>query len=478
MTTILWLRSDLRVDDSPALVEAAKDDVVPLYVWAPEEEGAWAPGGASRWWLHHSLAWLSKRFEGLGSRLVVRAGPTSDVLGEVAKACGAARVVATRRHEPFVDDEARTGRLAAQGVRLELVEGATLFPLDDLRTGSGRPYQVYTPFSKALRAMPPPPRPLPVPELRAPRRWPRSEGIDALALLPRLPWAAEFSRWWTPGGEGAATRLKRFLGDPIETYADGRDVPSIDGTSRLSPHLHFGEISPRRAWYAVGDAMRRRSDEAFRTNAEKFRAEVLWREFAINVLIHFPHTDARALRSGYDAFPWRDDAASLRAWQRGQTGYPIVDAGMRQLWRIGWMHNRVRMVVASFLVKHLLLPWQEGARWFWDTLVDADLPNNSLGWQWSAGCGADAAPYFRVFNPVLQGEKFDSEGVYVRRWVPELAKLPSAWIHKPWDAPPGALAAAGVQLGVTYPRPIVEHAHGRQRALDALAAISLEREDA
>jgi deoxyribodipyrimidine photo-lyase len=476
MTTILWYRQDLRVDDAPALLRSADDEVIPLFVHAPDEEAPWAPGGASRWWLHHSLGWLGERLRSMGSRLVLRQGPTAETILDVASATGASRVVTSRRYEPHVDVTRVRAVLAERGVAFEEVEGATLFPLDALRTGSGRPYQVYTPFARALRAMDPPDRPKKAPELRAPSRWPGGEHLDSFGLLPSLPWAREFPSWWTPGGEGAAERLRRFLAGPIETYSTERDQPHVLGTSGLSPHLHFGEISPRRIWHTVGDAIRRRNDPSFTSHAEKFLAELLWREFAHNVLLHFPRTESQPLRSEYARFPWRNDPTALRAWQRGQTGYPIVDAGMRQLWRIGWMHNRVRMVVASFLVKHLLLPWQEGATWFWETLVDADLANNSLGWQWSAGSGADAAPYFRVFNPVLQGKKFDADGAYVRAWVPELAKVPIAWIHAPWEAPPAVLSAAGVRLGEHYPKPIVDHGIARQRAMDALAVVSLERE--
>ncbi len=477
MTTILWYRQDLRVDDHPALSAAAADEVVPLYVFAPDEDAPWQPGGATRWWLHHSLAWLSSRLESMGSRLILRRGPTIEALLSVAKASGATRVVCTRRYEPFVRDEAIRSALAAEGIAFERHEGSLLFPLDCLRAGSARPYQVYTPFAKTLRLLEPPDRPRPAPELRSPARWPHSEALETLALLPSVPWDAGFRAAWTPGSEGAAALLRRFAAGRIETYSTDRDRPDVDGTSRLSPHLHFGEISVRRIWHTVGDSLRRRDDSGFAKEAEKFRAEVLWREFAHNILLHFPQTDHAPLRAEYARFPWRTDAAALKAWQRGRTGYPIVDAGMRQLWAIGWMHNRVRMVVASFLVKDLLLPWQEGAKWFWETLVDADLANNSLGWQWSAGSGADAAPYFRIFNPVLQGEKFDADGAYVRRWVPELAKVPTAWIHKPWDAPPHVLAAAGVTLGRSYPRPIVDHGMARGRALEALAVVSVSRDE-
>jgi deoxyribodipyrimidine photo-lyase len=276
---------------------------------------------------------------------------------------------------------------------------------------------------------------------------------------------------WTPGAAGAHARLAAFVAGPIRGYAESRDIPGVQGTSMLSPHLHFGELSPREAWHAAGDLLPG-AGAAVTKNVEKFRAELGWREFGHHVLANFPRTAEDPLRPEFRRFPWREDAAKLRAWQRGRTGYPFVDAGMRELWHTGWMHNRVRMVVASFLVKHLLMHWMHGAEWFWDTLVDADLANNTLGWQWAGGCGADAAPYFRIFNPVTQGEKFDGAGDYIRRWVPELAKVPSEHLHAPWEAPPLALAAAGVTLGETYPRPIVDHVAARADALAALSAIS------
>ncbi len=477
--TIVWLRQELRLDDHPALLAAAeRGPVVPVYIWSPEEDAPWSPGGASRWWLHHSLAWLRERLTAVGSRLTLRVGRSVDELLAVAAECGADTIVATRRYEPFVHDASRVAELAQHGVRLEIVEGSLLMQPELLRTGSDRPYQVYTPFARTLRSMEPPPRPRIAPALTPPPIWPRSIPLETLRLLPTIEWAGEFNEHWSPGGEGAAEKLRRFLTGPVDCYERDRDVPSTDGTSGLSAHLHFGEISPRRVWYAVGDAIKRRDDATFMKAAEKFRAEVLWREFGHHILVHFPRTDLEPLRSEFARFPWDDNREALLAWQQGRTGYPLVDAGMRQLWRTGWMHNRVRMVVASFLVKHLLLPWQAGARWFWDTLVDADLANNSLGWQWSAGCGADAAPYFRIFNPVLQGEKFDPEGTYVRRFVPELARIPAKFLHRPWDAPAAVLAAGGVTLGIDYPHPIVEHGLARARALAALSKVSAARAEA
>jgi deoxyribodipyrimidine photo-lyase len=293
-----------------------------------------------------------------------------------------------------------------------------------------------------------------------------------LELLPNLDWAAGLRQRWQPGERAAREALARFLQEVLPAYARARDLPGLTGTSGLSPHLHFGEISPRQVWHALQDRMNERLPANAARSARAWAAELGWREFAYHLLYHFPHSPDVPLRTPFVHFPWRTDPEGLRAWQRGRTGYPIVDAGMRQLWRIGWMHNRVRMIVASFLVKDLLLSWQHGARWFWDTLVDADLANNTLGWQWSAGCGADAAPYFRIFNPVSQGERFDPQGAYVRTWCPELAGLPNDWIHRPWEAPSEVLARGGVVLGKTYPRPMVDHAEARVRALAALRGIA------
>jgi deoxyribodipyrimidine photo-lyase len=337
---------------------------------------------------------------------------------------------------------------------------------------SGRPFQVFTPFWRHCLALGEPLEPTPSARaLSVPGRWPKAEPLASLELEPRVGWTEGMRSAWQPGEAGAAENLRRFCESAFPDYGEQRNRPDVPGTSRLSPHLHFGEIGPRQIWHALQTFADQRSLPVTAWRNSQFLAEVGWREFAHHLLFHFPHTPAAPLRPEFARFPWRKDPAWLRAWQRGRTGYPVVDAGMRELWSTGWMHNRVRMIVASFLVKDLLLDWRDGARWFWDTLVDADLASNTLGWQWTAGCGADAAPYFRVFNPVGQGEKYDPNGDYVRRWVPELARLPANWIHRPWEAPADVLARAQITLDGDYPRPILNHAIAREVALEAFAKL-------
>ncbi len=472
MTTVVWFRQDLRLADNPALDSARDDAVVPVYLFAPGEEGAWAPGGASRWWLHHSLGSLSRELAALGSRLILRrCDDTLDQLTALARECGARRVVWNRRYEP--DLMARDRRIKAAlrqaGFEVSSYNAALLHEPHTITTRSGTPFQVFTPFWRHCLAQPDPPEPRPAPAtLAAPGCWPESQSLEGLELLPKPDWSAGLGAAWTPGSAGARGNLNGFLHEALSEYGNRRNRPDLGGTSRLSPHVHFGELGPRQVWHAARLCAAEREP---RWRHSQFLTELGWREFAHHLLFHFPDTPLQALRPSYREFPWASDASALRRWQRGTTGYPIVDAGMRELWKTGWMHNRVRMIAASFLVKDLLQPWQDGARWFWDTLVDADLASNTLGWQWVAGCGADAAPYFRIFNPSLQGAKFDPEGTYVRRWIPELARLPAEWIHEPWAAPAEVLRAADVHLGEPYPKPMVDHAHARAAALAALATI-------
>jgi deoxyribodipyrimidine photo-lyase len=476
MTVLVWFRSDLRLADNPALCAAvaAGSPVVPVYIHAPVEEGSWEPGGASRWWLHQSLVQLRQSLADLGIELCVRAGKDSlRTLQTLIRDCGATRVVWNRRYEPAIRarDEIIKQALKTQGIETQSYASALLHEPWTVRSSSGGPFQVFTPFWRHCKSLADPAEPLPAPgALRAPSKRPPSQTIESLGLLPRLDWPSGLAADWTPGERSAQRRLEHFTDEALEDYSSRRDQPGAPGTSRLSPHLHFGEIGPRQIWHAV-----RRTAQAqgrsFSWRDSQFLAEVGWREFAYHLLYHFPHTPEQPLRADFARFPWRSSRVQQRAWQRGATGYPIVDAGMRELWRTGWMHNRVRMIAASFLVKDLLLAWSDGARWFWDTLVDADLASNTLGWQWVAGCGADAAPFFRVFNPVTQGVRFDPMGTYVRRWVPEIAGLPNRWIHQPWAAPAEVLQAAGISLGVNYPRPLVDHDLARRNALDAFAAM-------
>lgn len=452
--------------DNPALHAAAATGrpVLPLFIW--DAEAPWGRGGASRWWLEGSLRTLAQDLEKRGAALVVRRGNAAEVLDEVIAATGATAVYWNRCYEPAAiarDQEIKAG-LRGRGIEVESFAASVLFEPWTLKTKTGGPYRVFTPFYNATRAITPR-APLP-----APRRLSgvtiAGDDLSAWNLRPTKPdWAGGLRETWAPGEAAARARLVSFLDDVAANYHRTRDIPGVEGTSRLSPHLHFGEISPHQIW-AIASALEPTAGIA------AFQRELIWREFSTHLLYHFPHMPQKPLRRAFARFPWRRDARALKAWQQGLTGYPIVDAGMRELWHTGWMHNRVRMIVASFLVKHLLLRWQDGAAWFWDTLVDADLANNAASWQWVAGCGMDAAPYFRIFNPMLQGAKFDAEGVYVRRWVPELGALPDAYLHAPWDAPDSVLAAARVQLGKTYPRPIVDHAAARARALAALKDMS------
>jgi len=493
--TIVWFRQDLRLADNPALAAAIElgGPVVPIFVWSPHEEGDWPPGGAARWWLHHSLAALDTDLRSQGSRLIYRmvdpddAGGTLAALESLVEETGAAALVWNRRYEPaaIARDSRIKSYFKTRGLSIESCNGSLLWEPHAVANQQGKPFQVFTPFWKHCQKLvfaQPLADPLPAPvNLPVPKTWPVSAELAELKLLPVIDWAAGMRADWRPGEAGATGRLHDFLLHKVNGYKAARDVPAEAGTSRLSPHLHFGEIGPRQIWQAVRRDRRQTKLPGgpwdLSGDAEHFLREVAWREFAHHLLYHFPHTPRQPLREPYANFPWRDGNAAdtnrdLHAWQRGQTGYPLVDAGMRELWHTGWMHNRVRMITASFLVKHLLIDWRTGAEWFWDTLVDADLANNTLGWQWTAGCGADAAPYFRIFNPITQGEKFDGAGTYVRRWVPELAKLPDDLLNQPWTAPNETLQRAGVELGKTYPRPIVDHPTARAAALAALATIT------
>jgi deoxyribodipyrimidine photo-lyase len=459
---ICWFRRDLRLIDNPALsaTAVAAECVLPVFIWSPEEHGEWPPGAASRWWLHHSLAAFDAALRLRGSRLLLCRGPAAEVLARLAAETGAEAVYWNRLYEPALAarDAAVERRLRAAGVAAHSFKAALLHEPGELATRDGGPFRVFSPFWKAALARGEPTAPLPPPgELRPPMHWPAGLALEAFELLPRPRWDAGLAENWQPGEVAALQGLEAWCEGSLACYARQRDRPDLAGTSRLSPALHHGEISPRQAWHA---AMSRHGEDAG-GGIESWLRQLGWREFAHHVLYHFPRTPTEPMYEKYAAFPWREGhEAMLEAWQRGRTGIPIVDAGMRQLWATGWMHNRVRMIAASLLVKNIRAPWQHGARWFWDTLVDADLANNTMGWQWTAGSGADAAPYFRIFNPVTQGEKFDPHGEYVKRWLPELAELSPEFVHRAWLRPVEG-----------YPAPMVDLKRSREKALAALRSM-------
>lgn len=460
--SIVWFRNDLRLTDNPALAAGARHgSVVPVYIFDDEAEGLRRRGGAARWWLHHSLAALDRSLRQHGSRLVLRRGKPERILPSLASECRASAVYWNRSYDRgSIEQEDRVQRaLTHCGVVAESFKANLLFEPWEVKTSADTPFKVFTPFWRACRALPAPPLALPVPrQLPIPANEPAGDALTSWRLLPTAPdWADGLRSAWTPGEAGAAERLSAFLDGALTGYRHSRDIPAREATSRLSPHLAFGEISPRQIWHAV-------SAGGGTAAVEKFLSALGWREFSYNVLFHSNDIARRNFRPEFDAFPWRRDDGALEAWQGGRTGFPIVDAGMRELWATGWMHNRVRMIVASFLTKDLLIDWRAGERWFWDTLVDADPANNPVNWQWVAGCGVDAAPYFRIFNPVLQGKKIDPQGDYVRRWVPELAGLPVDAVHQPWKA-------KGPTIADAYPPPIVDHAFARARALDVFHSL-------
>jgi deoxyribodipyrimidine photo-lyase len=476
--SIHWFRDDLRLADNPALAAAvAAGPTLCLYILDERPERR-PLGGASRWWLSRSLAGLSAELERRDGALLLLRGDPETLLPKVAEMIGAALVTWSRRYDG--DSVALDARIKTDlqnaGRQVSSFNAALLNEPWQVTTKTGDPMKVFTPYWRAARARGEPPAPLPAPVRIAAPTLPA--GLTALAvtreelaLEPHAPdWAGGLREAWTPGEAGAAAALEHFLAGPLAGYGEDRNRPDLASTSRLSPHLRFGEIGPRQIWHATRSAVESGAATAPESDAEKFLSEIGWREFSYHLLFHNPELATRNYNPRFDAFPWRHDDAALTAWRRGRTGYPIIDAGLRELWTTGWMHNRVRMIVASFLIKHLLIDWREGEAWFWDTLVDADPANNAASWQWVAGSGADAAPYYRIFNPVTQGLKFDPRGAYVRRWIPEIAALGDAEIHEPWKASTAILRRAGIDLGVTYPRPIVDLDAGRQRALAALAA--------
>ncbi len=466
---LVWFRNDLRLLDHPALVEAVERSsaVVPLFVWAPDEEAPWEPGKSSRWWLRHSLESLADELGSHGLDLVTRPGPSDETLIEIADEVGAQGVFWNERVAPHLRerDESVAQTLEQEGFDVRTFESRILHDPDEVQTTSGGPYHVYTPFWKKFQK---------VVDVREPLSFPDLETVDRPApSLSSVPLDELFevgsqeglAEAWTPGSAAARDRLDAFLEGILEGYDASREIPGDDGTSRLSPYLHHGELSPAMVWEAVQESDVVQSDDD-PESVETYLQEIVWREFSYHLLHHYPETDHQPLKDKFEAFEWRNHATQLERWTRGETGYPIVDAGMRQLQEIGWMHNRVRMIAGSFLTKDLLLPWQEGAAWFWEHLVDADIANNTMGWQWAAGCGADAQPFFRMFNPVSQSERYDSSGEYIRRWVPELRDLPDDAIHAPWNAASSTLADADLTLGDDYPEPLVDHSKARERALE------------
>lgn len=470
-TTLVWYANNLRVDDHPALIQAAaRGAVVPVYVYDPEYTGPSALGGASKWWTHHSISALCDRFRDMGSDLVLRKGNPSEQLREIAQAVGADMVMFCESIEPDlqVREEGVGFELGKQGIEVERFPMHLLWPVGSVMTKDGNPYQVFSPFWKMALNTFEPDAPMTAPtKLTAPERLPKSLGIDELGLLPKTNWHEQMQERWTPGEGGAQERLNAFVEHRLDDYHEDRNRLDIPGWSAMSPHIHFGEISVRRIWHTIAQD----PQWSTRKSKEHYLREVGWREFAQHLINHFPRTIGEPLREQFKVFPWVKNPEQFEKWKRGQTGYPVVDAAMRNLWAEGWMPNRARMIVASFLCKDLRISWEEGMAWFWDTLVDADLGSNTLGWQWTAGCGADAAPYFRVFNPVSQGTKFDPDGAYVRQWCPELASLSKKAIHAPWEAPPMELAAAGVTLGEDYTEPMVDHKRAREQALEAFEKI-------
>lgn len=475
---IVWFRQDLRLTDNPALSAALHNHerVIPVYIHANGESGEWQHGAASRWWLHHSLKSLASSLRELGSRLIIRTGGDShSVMQELIEQTKARHIYWNRLYEPhhIKRDKAIKQAMIDQGVEVNSFNATLLYEPWEIRKNDGGPFRVFTPFWKSCVKSGLPgsvhdqPDHLPPVSTRI-----KSAKLESLDLLPHIRWDSSFSDYWQPGEAGAHRHIDDFLDHAAMNYQDDRNRPDIIGTSMLSPHLHFGEISPRQIIDKTSHYANISNQQGVITNTDCFVREIGWREFAYHLLYHYPHTVDKPLYERFDHFPWEKNySRNLRAWQKGLTGIPIVDAGMRQLWHTGWMHNRVRMIVASLLTKNMLIPWQQGANWFWDTLVDADLASNTLGWQWTAGCGADAAPFFRIFNPVTQGEKFDPRGIYVRQWVPEIASLPDKYLHQPWSAPESLLDEHAIDLGKDYPRPVVDLKATRERALERYKAI-------
>ena len=469
---IVWFRQDLRLEDNPALSKAAENNarILPIYILDDENAESWSMGEASRWWLHKSLESLNKS---LDENLHFFIGKADEIIPDLIEKTKATGVYWNRCYEPWRinrDKKIKTA-LLNNNITVRSFNGSLLFEPPNIKKKDDTPYKVFTPFYKkgCLENGPLPRDLLVCPSKLIFEKNIESKKLSELKLLPSINWYHNIQNTWSPGEKGAQHRLNNFLKTGIKNYKIGRNRPDKEFISRLSPHLHFGELSPHQAWFSVKEL--RQSSET-KDSIEHFLSELGWREFSNNLLYYWQNLPEINLQKKFDRFPWLDNPKSLECWQRGMTGYPIVDAGMRQLWKTGYMHNRVRMVTGSFLVKNLMLDWRHGERWFWDTLLDADLANNSASWQWIAGCGADAAPYFRIFNPIIQGEKFDPNGDYVREYIPELSTIPTKFIHKPWEAPEEILMVAGITLDKDYPLPIVDLKSSRDRALLAFKSLA------
>lgn len=459
-TVIMWFRNDLRTHDNAALFTVCQQsNVIPLYIL--DENAGRSLGSAKKWWLHHAIQELSENIERLGGKLVLRSGDEASILKQLIAETGATTVCWNRRYEPscIEKDTALKSELSGLGIDVKSFSGFLLHEPTQVTTKAGTPFRVFTPFWRAMDSQVTEAPPLPEPdELTQQTMSIESDELSEWQLCPKNPdWASGFKEFATPGEKSAYETLLGFLDGPVSGYKENRDFPAIGGTSSLSPYLTFGEISPRQIWH----------ESLTKDGGQAFRRQLGWRDFSYHLLFHNPKLNLVNFNSTFDNLSWSENNDGLERWKKGLTGYPIVDAGMRELWQTGYMHNRVRMIVASFLTKHLLIDWRLGEQWFWDTLVDADPANNAASWQWVAGSGADASPYYRIFNPIIQGKKFDSEGIYVRKYLPELENLDNKFIHTPWEAPASELEAASITLGENYPQPIIEHSLARNRALDA-----------
>ena len=469
---LVWFRKDLRLRDNPALESALANgkEIIPVFIWNEEEGRHWRPGAASRWWLHQALKSLADSIKNLGGCLVLDKGRAEELLPLLAKENGADELLYSRAYDPagLTTQEAVEEAFDNAGIRTESFNASLLNEPWEIQNSSGKPFQVFTPYWRRSRnGIYKKPATYPANKLIFSEKPTPRSSLDELGLLPEHQWHDKLFMHWDVSEVAGQAQIAHSAREIVPSYANRRNSPGIDGTSRLSPYLAWGLISPRQVCHAVLQT----EPEGSNRGENKFLAEIGWREFSYHLLYHFPRIPDQPLRPKYAKFPWLSDSHALSDWKYGRTGYPIVDAGMRQLYETGWMHNRVRMVVASFLVKHLLISWEEGARWFWDTLVDADLASNTQGWQWAAGCGADAAPYFRIFNPITQGEKFDSKGHYSRHWIPSLKSIPDKWLYRPWEAPAEILQEHSIELGVDYPKPCVDHPEARARALLALSSL-------